>query len=367
MDQPTEPKYDTVTIFDEFQYPERRSLVETMIRLYPFLRRMTRHMFFMLWFSDIDRLRWFATENPDKDMKTAIKTQFLPHYIDVPGQWAGRKQPKPEKPEKPAKGQKREADDVPVDESSSPGKRLKGPPASMSGEEPMGSSEQATRGVFPRGKAVRDAALTRDGNACVLTKFGIHGLHVSHILPFKLNNSSREIEWSILEGFWGVDRVMKWKTEIMTIDDNDGKVDTERVQNLITFMALVHTYWDNTLYALRPISINTKKTSMEVAFHWLPAPGKITRKASDSIETMQHPFPHDINSFTESPGENICLIHGETRTLETDDPESKPLPSMELLELQWILHRIAAMRGAAEDDESEIDSDDDSVCVPSGS
>lgn len=57
MDQPTEPKYDTVTIFDEFQDPERRSLVETMIRLYPFLRRMTRHMFFMLWFSDIDRLR----------------------------------------------------------------------------------------------------------------------------------------------------------------------------------------------------------------------------------------------------------------------------------------------------------------------
>ncbi|KAI3113455.1 hypothetical protein CBS147333_2893 [Penicillium roqueforti] len=328
-------------------------------------------------------------------MKTAIKTQFLPHYIDVPGQYkyieddfyntklairlvigAGRKQPKPEKPEKPAKGQKREADDVPVDESSSPGKRLKGPPASMSGEEPMGSSEQATRGVLPRGKAVRDAALTRDGNACVLTKFGIHGLHVSHILPFKLNNSSREIEWSILEGFWGVDRVMKWKAEIMTIDDNDGKVDTERVQNLITFMALVHTYWDNTLYALRPISINTKKTSMEVAFHWLPAPGKITKKASDSIETMRHPFPHDINSFTESPGENICLIHGEMRslirsghifTLETDDPKSKPLPSMELLELQWIRHRIAAMRGAAEDDESEIDSDDDSVCVPSGS
>lgn len=169
---------------------------------------------------------------------------------------------------------------------------------------------------------------------------------------------------------------MKWKAEIMTIDDNDGKVDTERVQNLITFMALVHTYWDNTLYALRPISINTKKTSMEVAFHWLPAPGKITKKASDSIETMRHPFPHDINSFTESPGENICLIHGEMRslirsghifTLETDDPKSKPLPSMELLELQWILHRIAAMRGAAEDDESEIDSDDDSVCVPSGS
>lgn len=159
-------------------------------------------------------------------------------------------------------------------------------------------------------------------------------------------------------------------------DDDDAKVDTEQVQNLITFNALVHTYWDDALCALRPISINTKKTSIEVAFHWLSAPGKITSTASDHIETMQDPLPHDINSFTESPGENICLIHGETRsivrsgqifTLRTDDPKSKPLQSMELLELQWILHRIAATRGAAEDDESEIDSDDDSVCVLSRS
>ena len=176
--------------------------------------------------------------------------------------------------------------------------------------------------------------------------------------------------------FRGAERVKNWKAAIMTGDSRQATVDTERLDNMITLNTLVYTYWDDALCAFRPISINENKTSMEVAFHWLPAPGNIKSKASDPIATPYHPFPHDINSFNESPGENICLIHGETRsmirsgqifTLTTVDAAEKPLPSMELLDLQWILHRIVAMRGAAEEYESDVDSDDDSVCVSSGS
>ncbi|CDM36063.1 unnamed protein product [Penicillium roqueforti FM164] len=38
--EPNEPKYDTVTIFDEFNDPERRSMVELMIRRSPSLHQI---------------------------------------------------------------------------------------------------------------------------------------------------------------------------------------------------------------------------------------------------------------------------------------------------------------------------------------
>ena len=47
--------------------------------------------------------------------------------------------------------------------------------------------------------------------------------------------------------------------------------------------------------------------------------------------------------------------------LRTGDPEKMPLPSRELLEMQWTLHRLSVIAGAAEvyDDFSDNDSDDD--------
>jgi hypothetical protein len=61
------------------------------------------------------------------------------------------------------------------------------------------------------------------------------------------------------------------------------------------------------------------------------------------------------NHYTDkkiSSGDEICL--------ETDDPVTRPLPNFKLLEMQWFLHRVAAMSGAAEpQDEYGSDSDDD--------
>jgi len=47
-------------------------------------------------------------------------------------------------------------------------------------------------------------------------------------------------------------------------------------------------------------------------------------------------------------------------TLRTQDPEMNPSPSFALLEMQWILHRVAAPSGAADDhNDHYLDGDDD--------
>ena len=47
-------------------------------------------------------------------------------------------------------------------------------------------------------------------------------------------------------------------------------------------------------------------------------------------------------------------------SLETDDPVTRPLPDFRLLEMQWFLHRVAAMSGAAEPQDNFRGGGDDS-------
>jgi hypothetical protein len=64
----------------------------------------------------------------------------------------------------------------------------------------------------------------------------------------------------------------------------------------------------------------------------------------------------NINSKNKSPR---SIQSGDIFTLTTDDPEGRPLPSWELLDMQWILQRITAMSGAAGPPEFDDDDDDD--------
>jgi hypothetical protein len=49
---------------------------------------------------------------------------------------------------------------------------------------------------------------------------------------------------------------------------------------------------------------------------------------------------------------------GETFTFTTKDPQNLPLPSLELLEMQWVLQRLVGMCGAAGWPILNLDDDD---------
>jgi hypothetical protein len=44
----------------------------------------------------------------------------------------------------------------------------------------------------------------------------------------------------------------------------------------------------------------------------------------------------------------VPICSGYEISLKTDGPVSRPLPDFRLLEMQWYLHRVTAMSGAAE-------------------
>ncbi|KAL5362415.1 hypothetical protein BJX96DRAFT_153904 [Aspergillus floccosus] len=118
----------------------------------------------------------------------------------------------------------------------------------------------------------------------------------------------------------------------------------------------VHALWDKARFALRPIQ--TTSTVVEVQFYWLPANEK------KKLDARNKP---GIGMYRESAmgcklfnvRTEKVITSGEVIRITTPDPEKLPLPSYELLELQWFLHRVAALSGAADVDDSDDDSDDD--------
>lgn len=101
---------------------------------------------------------------------------------------------------------------------------------------------------------------------------------------------------------------------------------------------------------------------MDIAFHWLPLQ---TGRKDDEVRIDQNPYGAGAEkSISKSPGENLLLfdyetdrvIHsGEIFTISTTDKDKRPLPSKDLLELLWLLKRIAAMQGA---ERPEVDDED---------
>jgi hypothetical protein len=127
---------------------------------------------------------------------------------------------------------------------------------------------------------------------------------------------------------------------------------------------LAHTAWDACFFALKHISSTADGFEMKLTFHWLRPRNKVEKTLPLDQFKIQPSF-----SSGDECGEGFLFLYdvqthepiksGHIITLTTDDPIERPLPSKLLIDLQWHLHRIAALTAAAIDDELELGDDDD--------
>ncbi|PMD18191.1 hypothetical protein NA56DRAFT_751498 [Hyaloscypha hepaticicola] len=210
-----------------------------------------------------------------------------------------------------------------------------------------------------RNQKARDLAAERDRFVCVLTRGG--SIEVAHIYPFHSIShqeedkfGQRHIFWSHLKNFWPKEKVIAWEAEIFPAGICDFGID--RVYNLITLSRGAHDMWARGAFALKPISESDDKTTLKVQFFWQ----KKQQEAQTAMSLLTTPFStqglsQNTNVFKGvaklfREDENNIIRSGDYFTLQTDDPETKPLPSFTLLELQWFLQRIQGMAGAADVD-----------------
>jgi hypothetical protein len=166
--------------------------------------------------------------------------------------------------------------------------------------------------------------------------------------------------------FWSEEKITTWTAKLFPNGiSNQGQ---EEVYNLISLRPDVHRIWGQGLFALKPVFESDDKKTLIVQFFW-------QTKQKDSFPyislTIQPHSTKGLNQLIGPHGHPIRLLNkdeqriqsGDLFELNTDDPITKPLPSFELLELQWFLQRVQGMAGAAEIDlmmywKKDWDSDD---------
>ncbi|OJD14164.1 hypothetical protein AJ78_05470 [Emergomyces pasteurianus Ep9510] len=215
-----------------------------------------------------------------------------------------------------------------------------------------------------RDRTQRDLCLERDGHKCVITNSG-EPVEVAHIFPFTMRNlqtpeaRSQDFNlWNVLKYFWTEEKVNKWLNAIQAI--------TETLKNLLCLAPHTHAYQNKAFFALKYVESNEDNTSLTVMFMWLPHfdHPHLLRACTDPSAALVTKFRKDaaggvvslLNTSTEAP-----VATGDQIILETTDPVNLPLPDVDILELHWVLQRVAAMAGGAEPEEITYETDDEDV------
>ncbi|OJJ51356.1 hypothetical protein ASPZODRAFT_163205 [Penicilliopsis zonata CBS 506.65] len=239
----------------------------------------------------------------------------------------------------------------------SPGERNLGtssPASPATPNRPFGTPDRAPS---RRSQALKNLVMERDDTLCILTKMGCV-TEVAHIYPVSLLQPQQRSNlaacippfWHLLRIFFDQNRLDKWHSAIFR-DALQPDRAMDGVFNQICLTASAHTAWTKGLFALRPLQEAADRRSLSVELHWQPVQ---THTKFDAIDLLS---PPGQSRDLEGSGSfvlysrifNRLLRTGDILVLTTHNPETHPLPSFALLEMQWFLTRIVSMSAAADE------------------
>jgi hypothetical protein len=173
--------------------------------------------------------------------------------------------------------------------------------------------------------------------------------------------------WWLLNVFWTEDRVTEWRNKIFP-DPNHPDTGFEACFNLISLSPSAHWHWNKGRFALKPLEMSDDKKKLIVQFFWQP---QYSHGNMDLVDLLEEPLSSRDLRFTEKEGIKYLLARyqddgsyrgvesGDIFTFITDDPAIRPLPSWELLDMQWVLQRLTAMSGGAGTPDVDVYDDED--------
>lgn len=209
-------------------------------------------------------------------------------------------------------------------------------------------------------------AKERDGNACVFTRNpNIEG---AHIFPHSMISARSDWAkmcpdiWKILGIFWGHEQMEAWKKDIFRDPANPTR-STDGSFNIISMSPTMHGDWARGVFALRPIKADDNEIIIELNYIPQPNHSFFDRvPLTKAPGTSRREFPVYATTVRPENPQLRVIGHGDVFTIKTNNPATHPLPSFDLLQMQWHLTAIVGLSAAAEavgiDDFSDDDDDD---------
>ncbi|KAL1884945.1 hypothetical protein Plec18167_001602 [Paecilomyces lecythidis] len=355
---------------DELLDEQRRDLMGQLADILE-KPRITSAAWACLWFSDIETLQNTITRVEDEAYRRLFMNLLLDEAtLDMLLDWCARSKPKPkdiDSEDDPSesqcsdderRGRKRKAS-VTNKRSSSKIPRLV--PTSNTQRTVTSSKASVAPTSTPtiRKRSARLLCEKRDDSTCIITGYK-EPIEIAHIYPFSLGQKSKTERmrfWNTLSNFWTSEKIDSWKAEIM------GPSGTEHCAHLMCLTNIAHKLWEKARFALCPLQLSDDQKTLTVKFFWLPT---LDYRKSQSFTRRPLPIAADLISSSKDGIPIAKLFNlateekiqsGDVLTFHTTDPVNLPLPSIKLLQLQWTLHRVLAMSGAADALDDDIDPD----------
>jgi hypothetical protein len=134
------------------------------------------------------------------------------------------------------------------------------------------------------------------------------------------------------------------------------------VQNLICLNASLHDQWGHAEFALEPVRLSDDKRELVMKWWWMKKPstvrGEVPISWSPSLNLMETEHVEFFTGVSKVPSGTYAKS-GDTITMKTDDPMIRPLPDVRLLEMQFLMQRLSAIRGGSEEEYELSDNSDD--------
>lgn len=227
-----------------------------------------------------------------------------------------------------------------------------------------------------RKKPFSDRVRERHDDSCVIN--GTTPVEVVHIYPHYLlggaQNKLRAKLPSVLGHvvfFWPPERIEIWHRQIFR-DRSDPTKQFDSIRNMMCMSPTAHELWNRGSFVLKPIEINANETEMKVEFFWQAAsastmddvlPVTTVPSTSRGLDGVYYPDSRKrsfLVIYTEDGPVKVAT--GHRIVIRTPDPGKLPVPSMELLDMQFALSRIVNLSGAGKvadlDDETQSEGDE---------
>ena len=186
-----------------------------------------------------------------------------------------------------------------------------------------------------------------------------------HANPSNANHRAQSSFWRLLGVFWAGDRIAEWRKKIFS-NPNHPDTGVEACFNLICLDPSAHRMWNKGFFALKPLTL-AKDKKLTVQFFWQP---QYDHKLGDRVDLLKEPLSSrdlrwakkeemEYYLTRRQDGSPRDIQSGDIFTFTTDDPVIRPLPSWELLDMQWILQRLTAMSGGAGTPDVDVYDDED--------
>ncbi|KAM0434568.1 hypothetical protein ACHAPT_003664 [Fusarium lateritium] len=200
----------------------------------------------------------------------------------------------------------------------------------------------------------RNAALqckARDGQVCILS--GTTDPVAAHIFPHaSCGDEKTTLRYSVLRMFWGQEKADLWRAKFIDSDF------VESHQNMIAMNHQLHFWFDRARFAFKPLP-SENPNERRLQFHWLKRSG--FRTFNSTLQNGDFIARAGLDAANVTTWGDELLAHrksglpiktGQVFTVHAQNADD--LPDWDMLQLQWDLHRVAAIAGAGED-EDDVD------------